>query len=172
MSADAAAYLVIRDDSGFGDVFPLTSGQRYSLGRVTSNQIVLKDELCSREHAEVYAANGRWRVRDNKSRNGTRVNGERLDSDWELSPGDEIQLGRSRLCFVEDLTQLPDLSVHAESSDTVAIKKRLGNTRFLTPSAPTAEAGEVVEDLEAGKTPAPREQRHRISRDLSLLYKM
>lgn len=169
MSADAAAYLVVREETGFGDVFPLATGQRYSIGRVTSNQIVLKDELCSREHAEVYAANGRWRVRDNDSRNGTRVNGERLDSDWELSPGDEIQLGRSRLYFVENLSQLPDLSVHSDSSDSMSIKKRLGNTRFLTPSSPTAEAPEGNGD---SKVPAQKEQRHRISRDLSLLYKM
>ena len=46
--ADEAAYLVVREDNGFGDVFPLAAGQRYSIGRVASNQIVLKDELCSR----------------------------------------------------------------------------------------------------------------------------
>src|SRR5437764_7362404 len=118
--ADEAAYLVVREDNGFGDVFPLAAGQRYSIGRVASNQLVLQDELCSREHAEVYAANDRWRVRDNNSRNGTRVNGEKLDSDWELNPGDEIQLGRSRLVFVENLAQLPDLSVHSDPGDSLS----------------------------------------------------
>lgn len=169
MSADAAAYLVVREDGGFGEVFPLAAGQRYSIGRVPSNQIVLRDELCSREHAEVFPANGRWRVRDNKSRNGTRVNGERLDSEWELSPGDEIQLGRSRLYFVKDMSQLPDLSVHTETAESVSIKKRLGNTRFLTPSLPAEDA--TVQGLDT-LTPAPPEPRHRISRDLTLLYRL
>ncbi|HZT82695.1 MAG TPA: FHA domain-containing protein, partial [Gemmataceae bacterium] len=77
MPSGASAYLVVRRDDGFGDVFPLAGGQRYTLGRAPTNRIVLKDDLCSREHAEVYHARGRWRLRDLNSLNGTRVNGER-----------------------------------------------------------------------------------------------
>ena len=54
-------------------------------------------------------ADGRWRVRDLNSLNGTRVNDERLDGEWELSPSDEVHLGRTHLLFVEDMNQLPDL---------------------------------------------------------------
>ncbi len=53
-------YLVIRRDDGYGDVFPLNASQRCLLGRANTNRIVLKDELCSREHAEVSFAEGRW----------------------------------------------------------------------------------------------------------------
>ncbi len=170
MSAAAAAYLVIREDEGFGDVFPLTRGTRYNLGRGSANRIVLNDELCSREHAEVYDVEGRWRVRDNNSRNGTRVNGDRLDADWELSVGDEVYLGRTRLVFVKDISQLPDLALGLppREKDQLEIKKRLGNTRFLTP---TPSSSSVAGDDE--KTPAPRPaSHHRISRDLSLLYRL
>src|SRR5215471_14661882 len=109
MPAAAAAYLVIRRDDGYGEVFPLTVGQRYTLGRAATNRIVLKDDLCSREHAEVNYTDGRWRLRDLGSLNGTRVNGERLDSEWELAASDEVHLGRTQLLFVEDMAQLPDL---------------------------------------------------------------
>ncbi len=61
MVADAAAYLVVRRDDGYGDVYPLIVGQRTTLGRASTNRIVVKDEVCSREHAEVYHADGRWR---------------------------------------------------------------------------------------------------------------
>src|SRR5947209_9553321 len=64
MSAGATGYLVVRREDGFGDVFPLAPGQSYTLGRATTNRIVLKDDLCSREHAEVSDRAGRWRVRD------------------------------------------------------------------------------------------------------------
>ena len=47
-----AAYLVIRLDDGFGDVFQLRSTQRWTIGRAATSRIVLKDEMCSREHAE------------------------------------------------------------------------------------------------------------------------
>src|SRR3954451_16630649 len=62
MSGSAAAYLVVRRDDGFGEVFPLDPGERYTLGRAATNRYVLKDELCSREHAEFYHADRRWRL--------------------------------------------------------------------------------------------------------------
>src|SRR5437870_13826414 len=109
MTAPASAYLVTRRDDGFGDVYPLTMGHRYTMGRANTNRIVLKDDLCSREHAEVYHADGRWRLRDLNSLNGTRINGGKLDADWELSPADEVHLGKTTLMYVEDMAQLPDL---------------------------------------------------------------
>ena len=132
--AGATAYLVIKRDDGFGDVFPLAPGQRYTIGRATTNNIVLKDDQCSREHAEVSAADGgaHWRVRDLGSLNGTRVNGQRVEAEWELAPGDEVHLGRTQLLFVEDMNQLPDVPLDPTDQD-VSIKKRLGQTRFLTP---------------------------------------
>src|SRR5687768_3000113 len=107
MSAGAKAYVVMNGPEGLGEVFALHAGQRYVLGRAHTNEIVLKDNLCSRQHSELYFADGHWRIRDCGSMNGTRVNEDPLDSEWELSPGDNIGLGRSQLIFVEDLAQLP-----------------------------------------------------------------
>src|SRR5438309_10238473 len=125
MPDGASAYVVVRREDGFGDVCALTPGQRYTMGRATTNRIVLKDELCSREHAEIYYADGHWRLRDLNSLNGTRVNDTVLDSEWELSPKDEIHVGRTHLVFVEDPEQLPDLRISSSDSGGVAIKKRL-----------------------------------------------
>src|SRR5437899_2871584 len=136
MPANGTAYLVVRRDDGFGDVFSLAAADRYTLGRAATNRIVLKDELCSREHAEVFHADGRWRLRDLGSLNGTRLNGTNVDSDWELNPGDEVNLGRTRLMFVDDMSQLPDVPVERPSDEGLSIKKRLGQTRFLTPQPP------------------------------------
>jgi Nif-specific regulatory protein len=172
MPAGAEAYLVFRRDDGFGDIIGLKAGQRYTLGRANTNRIVLKDELCSREHAEVYYADARWHVRDLNSLNGTRINDEALTNEWELAPNDEIHLGRSRLIYVEHMEQLPDLPMlppgtAVESDSNVAIKKRLGHTRFLTPVPPPATAGL------AGETPGPATQAHRdLNRDLALLYRL
>ena len=61
MTSEAAAYLVMRRDDGFGDVFTLSRAQRFTVGRANTNRIVLEDDLCSREHAEVYCgSDGRW----------------------------------------------------------------------------------------------------------------
>src|SRR5258707_9225173 len=109
MPAGASAYIVLRRDDGFGEVFALNPGQRYTLGRANTNRVVLRDELCSREHAEVFHANGHWFVRDLNSLNGTRVNETVFTNDWTLKPNDEINVGHSRLLFVENMGQLPDL---------------------------------------------------------------
>jgi len=165
MTAGSGPYLVTRREDGYGDVYPLQTGQRITLGRANSNRIILKDELCSREHAEVHFAEGRWCLRDLKSLNGTRINGEPLlEIDWELSPGDEFQVGKTRFVYVDSLDELPNLPV-AEPQDQeegLSIKKRLGQTRFMTPvpdDNPPGGEGTVV-------------GRRNLSRDLSLLYRL
>jgi Nif-specific regulatory protein len=169
--ADAAAYLVIRRDDGFGDVFPLSGGQRYTMGRAPTNQIVLKDELCSREHAEVYFAEGHWRLHDLDSLNGTRINDQTLDSDWELAPGDEVHLGKTCLLFVDDMSKLPAPPSPAPTpppAEGMSIKKRLGQTRFLNAEG----AGVLPDSPTLERAPPILGQRHSLSRDLALLYRM
>src|SRR5262245_7308886 len=165
MPAPATAYLVVRREDGFGDVYPLIAGQRFTLGRAATNRVVLKDELCSREHAEVYHADGKWRLRDLDSLNGTRVDGTAVDSEWELSPGDEVNVGRTYLLFVEDMAQLPPIEERPRDDDGVSIKKRLGQTRFLTPQPDEARDETATSD----RTPLSR---HSLGRDLSLLYRL
>jgi transcriptional regulator with GAF, ATPase, and Fis domain len=164
MPGGTGPYLVVRVEGGFGDVFPLQPGQRFTLGRANTNRIVLKDELCSREHAEVYFADGRWRLRDLNSLNGTRLNGQPLDSEWELGSGDEFQVGRTPFLYVDDLEELPRFPAEERDGEGVSIKKRLGHTRFLTPQ-PEPPSGE-------GATLEGAAGRHTLSRDLGLLYRL
>src|SRR2546421_5482863 len=112
-SSASGPYLVTRRDDGYGDVIPLQAGQRYTLGRANTNRIVLKDELASRDHAEVYFAEDRWRLRDNQSLNGTRINDGVLDTEWELSSGDEFQIGKTRYIFVTQIDELPEVPMPA-----------------------------------------------------------
>jgi Nif-specific regulatory protein len=134
MAQPANAFLVARRDDGFGDVFPLHTGTRYTLGRAPTNRVVLRDDLCSREHAEVFAVEGGWHVRDLGSLNGTHLNGEQLRADRPLRPLDEVRGGRTRLLFVDEMGQLPEMPraapKPAEKTDGLEIRKRLGQTRY------------------------------------------
>ena len=67
------AYLVIREGSQWTDVFRLIPGQAVTIGRAPTNQIVIKDERCSRCHAELFVTAGHWTLRNLESRNGTSV---------------------------------------------------------------------------------------------------
>jgi len=144
MSTLARAYLVVRRDDGYGEVFPLQEGTRHRLGRAPSNKIVIKDDLCSREHAEIYPEGADWAIRDLGSLNGTLVNGELLRKERVLRPLDEIRVGRTRLVFVEELGQLPEWTPENQpreaEGDGFAIRKRLGQTRYLPPAGSTSDS--------------------------------
>src|SRR5947209_919146 len=166
MEAGTGPYLVTRRDDGYGDVIALEVGQRCTLGRANTNRVVLKDELCSREHAEVYFAEGRWRLRDLKSLNGTRVNGDSIQDEWELVSGDEFSVGRTRFVYVNQLDELPSVPLSAPG-ETVSIKKRLSQSRFITPN-PEAITNTVPVPERGTTLHAHRS----ISRDLALLYRL
>src|SRR6185295_10134419 len=103
------AYLVIREGSKWTDVFRLVDGESVTVGRAPTNAIVVKDERCSRNHAEVFQSQGQWTLRDLDSRNGTLVDGQRIRSDYSLQAGDIVRIGNSHLAFVNDLSQaFPD----------------------------------------------------------------
>ncbi len=99
------AYLVIREGTKWTDVFRLVPGRTVTIGRAATNQIVVKDDRASRNHAEVFLTNGQWTVRDLDSRNGTTVGNERVIGDRPLSPGDVIHIAQCQLAFVHDLSK-------------------------------------------------------------------
>lgn len=144
MTVPTRAYVVIRRDDGYGDVFALQEGTRHRLGRAPSNKIVIKDDLCSREHAEIYPEGLDWAIRDLGSLNGTLVNGELLRKERILRPLDEIRVGRTRLVFVEELGQLSEAPAASgqgdQEGDGFAIRKRLGQTRYLPPLSGTDDS--------------------------------
>lgn len=99
------AYLVIREGTKWTDVFRLVPGRTVTIGRAPTNQIVIKDERCSRTHAEVFQVHGRWTIRDLDSRNGTLICGQRITGDYVLQPGDVVRIANCQLAFVHDISQ-------------------------------------------------------------------
>jgi Nif-specific regulatory protein len=84
---------------------PLSEGE-ITIGREASNGISVTDPSVSRKHCLVSWQDGRFRVRDLDSRNGTLVNGAGVEEQW-LQHGDEIATGDSSFLFLleeEDVT--------------------------------------------------------------------
>jgi adenylate cyclase len=79
---------------GGGDPIPLLK-HRLVIGRRESCDIVLEFPNVSSEHCSLEVQNGYWLVRDLRSRNGIKVNGERTDSKF-LLPGDELSIAKHR----------------------------------------------------------------------------
>lgn len=68
-----------------------------TIGRAAAAGLVLSDSEVSRRHARLETESGRVFVRDLQSRNGTFLNGERLDAAIEVRVGDAIDVGATRL---------------------------------------------------------------------------
>jgi transcriptional regulator with GAF, ATPase, and Fis domain/pSer/pThr/pTyr-binding forkhead associated (FHA) protein len=158
------AYLVIREGTKWSDVFRLIPGQSVLVGRAPTNQIVIKDERCSRTHLEVFLADGLWTVRDLESRNGTIVGNDVIHGDYVLKPNDIIRIGHTQLVFVHKLSEaftdsstvirrsspdsenLPVLPLEEESNvltsgEPTTITHRRGSTKFLTPAGGDEDTG-------------------------------
>jgi pSer/pThr/pTyr-binding forkhead associated (FHA) protein len=67
-------------------------------GRTDENDIVADHQSVSRAHARFVLDEGTWKVIDNKSANGVRVNGEEYAVS-NLKPGDVIELGHLKFRF-------------------------------------------------------------------------
>ena len=63
------------------------------LGRAPTNTVVLSEPFASNEHARLYRRDGRWWLEDLGSRNGTRLNGERLRARAIVATGDVLGIG-------------------------------------------------------------------------------
>jgi transcriptional regulator with GAF, ATPase, and Fis domain len=79
-------------------IIPLSECE-ITIGREASNGIAITDPSVSRKHCLVSSHEGRFRVRDLDSRNGTQVNGSGVEEQW-LQHGDEIVAGDSSFLFL------------------------------------------------------------------------
>jgi hypothetical protein len=78
-----------------GTTFPLMPVT--SLGRAPTNTATLPDDTASLEHALLHLRDGQWWLEDLDSRNGTRLNGEKITQPIPIVPGDVIGVGRVQL---------------------------------------------------------------------------
>lgn len=139
---NSLAYLVIREGAKWTDVFRLLPGRTVTIGRASTNQIVIKDERASRNHAEVFHTAGRWTLRDLDSRNGTLVGGQSIRGDYALVPGDVVRIAHTQLAFVHDLSKAflgTEISLPHVGDETVAgeFVSSLSDSQVLDPFEPT-----------------------------------
>jgi FHA domain/zinc-ribbon domain len=92
--------LVVRSGGGrAGETFR-PAGECTRIGRSPDCEIFLDDVTVSRNHAVLVERDGTFLIEDQGSLNGTFVNRRRIDNQ-ELENGDELQIGKYRLTFVE-----------------------------------------------------------------------
>jgi pSer/pThr/pTyr-binding forkhead associated (FHA) protein len=119
---------------------------------MSDNDIVLKDKIVSRYHAEIIIRKDEYILRDLGSRNGTMINNVLVQSK-NLSPGDRITICKNTLSF--DLKK-EDIFSEDDTTKTTTIK-------------PAKDILKDVMDEKAGDSPADIPQRRNI---LNAIYSL
>lgn len=94
-------FLLWRAVSGAWSICELDGREHITLGRRSSNDVVIADDSeVSRTHAELELVGEDWTVRDDGlSRNGTYVNATRISQRRRLQDGDLLRVGHTVLEF-------------------------------------------------------------------------
>jgi pSer/pThr/pTyr-binding forkhead associated (FHA) protein len=92
--------LVVRSGGGrSGETFPL-GADRIEIGRSPESDVFLDDVTVSRAHATLVRDDSGYAIEDGGSLNGTYVNRRRVER-ARLEDGDEVQIGKYRLTYLE-----------------------------------------------------------------------
>ena len=80
------------------EFYPLNK-KSMTIGRSLKCDIVIGDILLSKQHVRVWYADKEWQMEDLSSKNGTFINGERVEDTFLLDEGDIIKLGEIELQY-------------------------------------------------------------------------
>ncbi len=159
MTAMTTMQLVLLDSAGSLSRNIALSEKAIGIGRHPDNDVHIDDELASRFHCTVEPdGQGAWRVRDLGSRNGTRVNDQRV-TDSALNAGDRIRVGRHVFVVegvsTEQATERRarrDRNVNEETGSTEAPTRRREAKQQPSRSAPSwlSELRQMTSALTAG----------------------
>lgn len=163
-----AVYLILRDELKWRNVFRLTSGQVTTVGRAPTNRVVIPDDICSRNHCEVFQTKGEWILRDLGSRNGTLIDGTRVTEEWKLTEGDQIQIGEFYLVFTHEITKAGE-DVTGELDDGT---ETYDGTATMESSSPEILHRRNRTRFHPGATADDEISRDRTSQELANLYRL
>jgi serine phosphatase RsbU (regulator of sigma subunit)/pSer/pThr/pTyr-binding forkhead associated (FHA) protein len=91
--------LVIRDLEGQTATIALDR-DRITLGRSSANELSYPDDIgLSRQHLAIVGRDGQWTVEDLGSKNGTLLNGVRIEKPMPFGPGDRVSAGHLTIEF-------------------------------------------------------------------------
>ncbi len=141
------AYLTHLTGELAGQYFLLNSSIDITIGRGLDCQLPIADPLASRVHAILKLDDGQWTVRDQGSRNGTFVNGRRID-EAALDAGHELRIGD--LSFEFQLSDQPPTSGTQQVSaleQTIVQDVPLGSSPSIRDSLPAIPDAEQVQEL-------------------------
>jgi len=115
---NSAKELVVRDLEGKTITLPLNR-DRIMLGRSSNCELCYPDDAgLSRQHMAIVRTGNDWRVEDLGSKNGTLLNGRRLEAPSPFRSGDRITAGHLIIEFADVTGFVPETVVFVENEDS------------------------------------------------------
>jgi pSer/pThr/pTyr-binding forkhead associated (FHA) protein len=159
-------FLLYRDGEGAQQILALGDAtERLTIGRSDTNGLALPwDSEVSRVHASIERLGDEWTfVDDGRSRNGSFLDGERVNGRIRLRDGDAIGLGRTIVVFrsptgreslrTATSRQLAAPAItDAQRRVLVALCRPYAESAFAVPASNRQIAGELVLGVETIKT--------------------
>jgi serine phosphatase RsbU (regulator of sigma subunit) len=93
--------------------------EKILIGRSEDNDLALPDPFSSGHHAIIAPADNGFCVRDNGSKNGTFLNGKKVQGEIELKRGDEILIGSTRIIYDKELSSNVEVTEVAHPSRNI-----------------------------------------------------
>jgi pSer/pThr/pTyr-binding forkhead associated (FHA) protein len=131
------ARLTLRTDSGETLQEFVLDKLEFTIGRAPTSDILLsKDKLTSRRHATIRYENGAYSLSDERSANGTFVNGQQLEEKvpYKLQNGDRVAIGEYEMIFHSNAANQVDI----ESLPTMMVN--VGTETYMTHDDPQLTA--------------------------------
>ena len=93
-------FIIVVDSDGISKNYLLENNT--SIGRALNNDIVLSGDVISKYHAEIVKSSDNYYLVDKNSSNGTFLNGEFVNKNYQLINDDIIEIGEYKIKFVEE----------------------------------------------------------------------
>ncbi|MBF0493137.1 MAG: PEGA domain-containing protein [Deltaproteobacteria bacterium] len=106
--SEAYPLLEIQSGPKQGAWFTLSQQKEITIGRAGVNSIVLEDNSVSRSHTVLHEMGGKFFIKDVGSRNGTYVNEQRVQEDFQLKHKDKIRIGIYNLVFLTEAEEIDE----------------------------------------------------------------
>ena len=156
--------LVVNQGVHQGTFIPITR-RLFAIGRDETCQLRLRSEEVSRRHAELKMTAKLVLIRDLGSRNGTTVNGRRLNSIATLRHGDRVEIGPLSFTVLMEMSG-QEWKAHHSVDDEIAAwlvgteEEEPASEGFELNNADTAESEILPErpqgqGIRSGATPPP-----------------
>lgn len=142
---------------GGGAVMPLLK-PKLIVGRKPECDVVIACSSVSGRHCELEIIDGAWWVRDLQSKNGTSVNGKKIER-YKIAPNNLLTLGRQRFMVEYQPPKKPTAPSGRDAEDDLALEFLMNDPdQKSAPELPTTADFEKSSPVLKTVTPPPRPQ--------------